>query len=330
MSLLLIALLPAMALSQSISIIGVFNDASCSASSPYNSDPGFVMNAVLTFGQCNILPTLSGLGGGSMQVTYNSASQTFGVMGYLGTTCSGSPMVGGSSIPIRTCTMVSNNMYVLLSTAMMVGDVFVGTTCGAVGTGMSPVKNTLNAVGVPGGPGACTSSGTGSILITGQTSGLYTAAIYSALGCSGTPISTLTNIPAFDPTATSTTTACTTSSGGSVGLSLLSYTGYVAAAATPSPTPTVAPAAVSTTPTTPPSTTTSSAITLLGVYSDTACTTAAFPLNAVATVGACGGLTGLGSGFITKGSIANTYNIVGYQGVTRLVFDYRVFFFFFN
>lgn len=318
MSLLLAALLPPLVLSQSISIIGVFNDASCSASAPYNGDPGFVMNAVLTFGQCNVLPTLSGIGGGSMQVTYSTASQTFGVTGYLGTTCSGSPLVGGSSIPILTCTMVSNNMYVLLSTAMMVGDVFMGTTCGAAGTGLSTAKNSLNAVGVPGGPGACTSGATsGSILVTAKASGTaYTVVAYTASGCSGTPTATWTEVPAFDPTATSTTTACTTSTGGSLALSLLSYKGYVAAAATPSPTPTVAPA----------STPTSSAITLLGVYSDTACTTAAFPLNAVATVGACGGLTGLGSGFITKGSIANTYNIVGYQGVTTLVF-WRGFFF---
>ncbi len=309
-SFLLAVLLPTLALSQSISIIGIFSDSSCSA--PYNAIPGFIMNTVLTFGQCNALPTLSSIGGGSMQVTYNPASQTFGVTGYMGTACSGSPLVSASSVPILACTMVSNDMYVQLSSAMMLGDLFMGATCGAVGTGLSTAKNSLNAVGVPGGPGACTSGATsGSILVTGQASGAYTVVAYTASGCTGSATATWTGVPMFDPSATTTATACTPStSGSSLPLALLTYTGYVPSTPTPSSGVTPTPSLVPTAPT-------SSSITLIGVYTDNTCKTVLNPLDAVAKVGECGGLTGLGSGFITKGSAANTYNIVGYQGVTR-------------
>ena len=314
-SFLLAVLLPTLALSQSISIIGIFSDSSCSA--PYNAIPGFIMNTVLTFGQCNALPTLSSIGGGSMQVTYNPASQTFGVTGYMGTACSGSPLVSASSVPILACTMVSNDMYVQLSSAMMLGDLFMGATCGAVGTGLSTAKNSLNAVGVPGGPGACTSGATsGSILVTGQAgTGAYTVVAYTASGCTGSATATWTGVPMFDPSATTTATACTPStSGSSLPLALLTYTGYVVGVTpTPSPVPTTPTRSPSLAPTAP----TSSSITLIGVYTDKTCKTVLNPLDAVAKVGECGGLTGLGSGFITKGSAANTYNIVGYQGVTR-------------
>ena len=134
------------ALPAAISLLGVYADSKCAT-------PLYTLNAAASVGGCS---GIVGLGSGYITTSGNN----YNVAGYAGVTdCSGTALAVWSNAPLGVCTATAASsptpgLYVMLSTALVVGDIF--TTAGCAGAGLLGASaRRITAVGLAGGEGAC-------------------------------------------------------------------------------------------------------------------------------------------------------------------------------